>query len=612
MTIRYTWPRYLRELLPFAVPVKRTIFAVVLFTLISVCLDLLDPIIYKHVLNDLSGVFVHQTISDSATVTKKELRERTTIPHSHTQIQPRTVTQAFRTLILASVLMFIINVLSYFFYLLSDYWSARYSSLIEQDFIGRLFRHVLTFRLDFFGKNTTASLAKKIDQTDQVGPAISSIVERVSTEAFKLVGASAIMFYHSTTLATVSLVTIPFYILISIRMARRLEGQSEEYLEKWDDVATKLQDHLIHIKTVKTSGAENRVVKKFTDSLRGALTQYLARSKQENTYEFFQNLCINGGRLIILITGSYGVYNHRMTPGEIVMFVALLDQMYDPINALTSNLVNLQVEKVSITRGLSLFHVRGEPEGGEDREIVHPTVEFQHVNFGYKKERIVLEDLSFSLPAFTYSALVGPSGSGKSTIIDLIQRFYSPQSGNIFIGETEIRKLSLPGLRSQIGVVAADGAVFRGTLRENILYKRGEASDEEVQRTVDEAGLRRAVDRLPAGLESEVGDQGLGLSLGERQRLQFARMLIARPRLILLDEATANLDYETENEIRNILRKLRKTATILVVGHRFSMVEDASNVLVLDGGRIQASGTIEEVKEKNEWFRNLALRTKKN
>ena len=603
---RYTWVRFTKELLPFALPYRKTIFVVITFTLLSVGLDLLEPIVYKNVVNDLSGVFVHKTISDSKTSSREELRKKTLEKHKHNEVAPRTKDQAFHTLILAAIALFLINTTSYIFYLMADYYSAKYASGIEQTFVEKLFRHVLGFRLQFFNKNTTASLAKRIDQTDQVGPAVTSILEGISTEVFQLIGASGIMFYHNVKLAAVSLITLPFYLFISSRMAKKLEGNSEEYLVKWDDVSTKLQDNLNHVKTVKSSGAESRVVEKFKKSLDGALAQYLSRSKSEGYFIFLQNLCIDAGRLLVLIYGSYEVLNQSMTPGEVVMFVSLLDQMYDPVDALTSNLVNLQVEKVSIVRGLSLFHKRGEGHSGTDRPILNPDLEFQDVSFSYVKGKPVLKNLNLKLVPCAYNVIVGPSGSGKSTILDLVLGFYKPDSGMVLIDNTTSTTFSPQFLRSQIGLVAADGAVFRGSLRDNILFKNPNATDQEIAAVIKESGLFRAVERLDEGIMTEIGDQGIGLSLGERQRLQFARMLISHPRILLLDEATANLDYHTESELKKMLQKLKRTTTILVVAHRYSMVEDADKVFVLEDGHIKSQGTINEVVVNNEWFRKMA------
>lgn len=604
--IKYSWKRYLKELVPFVVPYRMTIVVVLLFTFISVGLDLLEPIIYKRVLNDLSGVYVHKTIKENSQVSSEELLTRTRNKHERGHVQPRTIEQAFKTLVIASITLFMINIVSHIFDLLSNFYSAKYANNIEQDFMERAFEHVLKLRLSFFAKNTSASLAKKIDQTDQIGSGVQTLVEGISSEVFKLVGASSIMFFHHPRLAAASLITLPMYLFVSKKMATKLEGTSQEYLETWDAVSTNLQDNLNHVKTVKTSGAESRVAKKFKQTLEMALGQYLSRTKIEDTYIFFQNACIHAGRLIVLIYGSYQVIEHQLTPGDVVMFVALLDQMYEPIDELTSHAVNIQLEKVSIVRGLSLFHSGREEKKGSEFKIITPSIEFSNVSFSYKKNHEVLHGINFKIMPNSYNVLVGTSGSGKSTILDLLLNFYSTDSGEILIDNHDVKKMDSSSLRSQVGLVATDGAIFRGTVKENLLFKNPDATENEITEAIKTSGLEKTIERLPDGIETEVGDMGIGLSVGERQRLQLARMLISKPRIVLLDEATANLDYATETDIKKMLISLSSSSTIFVVAHRYSMVEGAQHVIVLNNGNIETQGTIEEVLKHNEWFKGMA------
>ena len=604
--IKYSWKKYIRELFPFVFPYRFTIATVLLFTFVSVSLDLLEPIIYKKVLNDLSGVYVHKTYKENINVSAEDLLSMTKIKHERGKVRPRTTDQAFETLVIAALMLFVINIISHIFDLMADYYSAKYANRIEQDFIEKAFGHVLRLKLQFFSKHTAASLAKRIDQTDQIGSGVQTLVEGLSREIFKLIGATSIMFFHHPKLAIASLITLPTYLFVSRRMAVKLEGTSQEYLETWDDVSTNLQDNLNHVKTVKTSGAESRVVQKFKQTLEKALGQYLSRSKIEDTYIFFQNSCIHAGRLIVLIYGSYQVVEHQLTPGDVVMFVSLLDQMYEPIDELTSHAVNIQIEKISIARGLSLFHSGREEKKGIEFQIKDASVEFSDVRFSYKKNQEILHGINFKLKPNSYNVLVGTSGSGKSTILDLLLNFYSVDSGSILIDNKEVKEMDTSFLRSQIGLVATDGAIFRGSVKDNLLFKNPDASESEISEAILCSGLEKTIKRLPEGLETEIGDMGIGLSVGERQRLQFARMLISKPKIILLDEATANLDYSTEGDIKALLLKMAGKTTVLVVAHRFSMVEGAEHVIVLNNGNITSQGSLEEVIQSNAWFRGMA------
>jgi ABC-type multidrug transport system fused ATPase/permease subunit len=228
------------------------------------------------------------------------------------------------------------------------------------------------------------------------------------------------------------------------------------------------------------------------------------------------------------------------------------------------------------------------------------------VHFSYVPGREVLCGLSLTIKPGQVVGLVGPSGAGKTTTADLLLRLYEPESGAILIDGQKLSELKAATVRREIGVVAADGAVFRGTLADNIRYRRIEAPDEEVRAAALAAGLGPALDRLPEGVQSKVGEDGMGLSVGERQRLQLARVLAANPRFMVLDEATANLDYATELEVKRALATLRKDRTTIVIAHRFSMVKDADYVYVLESGRVKEAGTPNELIRAGGWFAGFA------
>jgi ABC-type multidrug transport system fused ATPase/permease subunit len=214
--------------------------------------------------------------------------------------------------------------------------------------------------------------------------------------------------------------------------------------------------------------------------------------------------------------------------------------------------------------------------------------------------------VTFTLEPGTVTALVGLSGAGKTTLVDLLLRLYEPGAGSITIDDQPLAGLDPAAVRRAVSVVAADGAVFRGTLADNIRYRRPQATEGEVRAAAQAAGLGRTLERLPQGLETEVGELGVGLSVGERQRLQLARVLVAEPRILILDEATANLDYATESEVKQALARLRHGRTILVISHRYSMVQGADRVLVLEAGRISEAGTPCELIASGGWFAQLA------
>jgi ATP-binding cassette, subfamily B, bacterial len=304
--------------------------------------------------------------------------------------------------------------------------------------------------------------------------------------------------------------------------------------------------------------------------------------------------------------GGYLTLENKLTPGDVVMFVAYLDRIYGPIDTLASLWVELQQNVASISRAFRLLDSGEEEKTGKELVISEGRIVFQNVHFGYTPEREVLKGISFTLAPDKATAIVGTSGAGKTTTVDLLMKLYEPSGGHILIDGQDLSGLDASSVRSQIGMVSTDGAIFRGTLADNIRYKRPDATGEEVQAAALAAGMQATLQRLPEGLQTIVGESGIGLSVGERQRIQIARVLVARPRILILDEATANLDFATEAEVKKTLEGIRRSNTVIIIAHRFSMVRDADHVIVLSDGAILEEGSPAELLAKGGWFADFA------
>jgi ABC-type multidrug transport system fused ATPase/permease subunit len=603
---------------------------------------LVEPLIYRVAVNDVAGLFVDKAQrepvevepevveSEAAFEPEFELatyqshlpaptprhRAETRVerqhhlryqqPHRRGHVAPRTPTQTLNTFIWAVALMFGLSVFSYLIWLIGDNLSAKLGSQIETRFIQSVFGHVLRLPLGFFGKRASGALAKQIDQSDQVSPIVNAFTQTIVPQTMTIVGAFIIMLTQNWQMTLIALATLPLYFLIAWRSAKRLEKGLESYYSQWEEVSGRIQDSLSAIKTVKLSGAESREIAKFKEISEEAYKAYIQRNRLSNRYEFWEHAITRLGNALVLGVGGYFALKHELTPGDVVMFVSYVSMLYDPIDALTALAIELQQNGIALRRALRLTKEEVEPQTGEPLKPGGGEIEFKNVHFGYLPSQEVLRGLSLRIQAGQVVALVGPSGAGKTTTTDLLMRLYEPKSGAVFIDGQSLSALQAASVRRDIGVVAADGAVFRGTLADNIRYKRPEASNKQIQIAALAAGLGNALNRLPQGLQTRVGEGGIGLSVGERQRLQMARVLAANPRIMVLDEATANLDYATEVEVKDALAKLRKGRTTIVIAHRFSMVKDADYVYVLDAGQVIEEGTPEELMSKPGWFADFA------
>jgi ABC-type multidrug transport system fused ATPase/permease subunit len=625
------------------VPKKKQFLVVVLISLLSTGVSLIEPLIYREAINDIAGIFVKQAKDDTrkelgvdeegepivstqdqnqeadslqvatdsvsvktAASSNNPVKKRIKHPHSKNKVSGRTPLEALTTLMWAVALLFVASVIGYALRRLGDNMNVRLSCGIEQGFIQSTFNHVLNLPLGFFAKRSSGALSKQINQQEEVSGIVNGFSQQILPELISLSGIVVIMFWQNVTLTLVSLAIIPLYLFIAVRSANKLESGLARYYEQWEEVSARIQDALGGIKTVKLSGAESREVARFKKAADGAYTDYINRSRLAHRYIFWENVLTRISSTLVLGYGGYLTLENRLTPGDVVMFVAYLDRLYEPIDALSSLWVELQQNVVSVTRAFKLIDNNTEEKKGRELTITRGQVEFKNVRFSYAPEREILKGISFNISPGKITAIVGTSGAGKTTTIDLMMKLFEVNGGEILIDGVDIADCDSSSVRSQIGIVNADGTIFRGTLADNIRYKRPDANDSDVMNAALAAGMEGTLQRMPDGLQTIVGESGIGLSVGERQRIQIARVLVSNPRILVLDEATANLDFATEAEVKKTVNQIRKEHTVIVIAHRYSMVRDADYVLVFSGGTVMEEGTPEELIAKGGWFYNFA------
>lgn len=619
-------------------PVRKQFALIVFVSLLATGVNLIEPLIYREAINDIAGLFVKNAKDETrkefentydlsdADSTSTSPQDSTALsdpdnpdqspldidiqpkknPHRQGHVAQRTPQQAMQTLIWAVSILFLVGISGHLLHLVGDNLNVRLACSIEQNFIQNTFAHVLKLPLGFFGKRSSAALSKQINQSEEVSGVVNGFSQQILPEVISLTGILVIMFFQNVTLTLIAVSVIPFYVYISMRSANKLESDLAKYYEQWEELSARIQDALGGIKTVKLSGSEKREVAALKELADKAYNDYVNRSKRSNQYVFWESMLTRIASTLVLGYGGYLTLQNKLTPGDVVMFVVYLERLYDPIDALSSLWVELQQNAASMARAFRLISNQAEERQGDELKINKGEIEFRNVHFSYTPEREALRGISVKFQPGKITAVVGTSGAGKTTLVDLILKLYEPNSGEIIIDGQNISTRDASSVRSQIGMVTADGAIFRGTLADNIRYKRLDAEESEVKTAALAAGMESTLQRLPDGLQTPVGENGIGLSVGERQRIQIARILASRPRILILDEATANLDYATEAEIKRTIQEIRKENTVIIIAHRFSMVEDADEVIVLSAGEIIEQGTPKELVAKGGWFSAFA------
>ncbi len=484
-----------------------------------------------------------------------------------------------------------------------------------QQIAGRTFRHLHALSLRFHLERRTGGLQRLIDRgTKGIDSLLSWTLFSIAPTILELLMVASIMaIYFDWSYAGVTLVTVALYGWFTIWITnwrvkyRRLMNDSDT------EANTKAVDSLLNFETVKYFNNEAHEADRFDK----AMQRYAAASVKTQTSLSILNAgqaaIIAVGMVIVMIMAAFDIAAGKVTIGGLVMLNAFLIQLYVPLNLLGT--VYREIQQALIDMEKMFDHLRLNPEivdrpGANDLAVAGGEVRFENVVFSYDPDRVILHGISFTVTAGKTVAVVGPSGAGKSTISRILYRFYEVQSGRVTIDGQDIRDVTQKSLRRAIGIVPQDTVLFNDTIKYNIRYGRIGASDEEVKEAARLAQIDPFIKAAPQGYEAMVGERGLKLSGGEKQRVAIARTILKNPPILLLDEATSALDTHTEREIQQALKEVSKNRTTLVIAHRLSTVVDADEILVLDAGRIVERGTHAQLLVKSGAYARMWNRQK--
>ena len=519
-----------------------------------------------------------------------------------------------RLLVQLLVMAFVTLTASQVISVLESYINAWISQRIIFDMKNQMYDHLQHMPHAFFTSEKQGDIITRMN-TDISGVStvisgtLSSIVSNVATVVTTLVA----LFTMSWKLAIVGIVVIPLLILPTKSVGRRRYQLLTDSQAKNDEMNQLINETLSVSGSllVKLFTRERREYERFV-AVNEEVTQLALREQNSGRgFRVVMGMFTQLGPLLIYFAGGYLIISHAdlgLTVGTITATVSLINRLYRPVESLLNIHVDFTRSLALFTRIFEYFDMPNpiqSPENGKKPDVTDADIVYEHVRFSYDPEKPLLTDIDFTVPGGKMYAIVGPSGSGKSTVVNLIPRLYDVLGGHVRVAGVDVRDFDLSYLRSQIGVVTQDSYLFNGTIRENLLYAREDATQEELDAACYIANLSDFIASQPEGYETVVGNRGLKLSGGEKQRLSIARVILKDPKILILDEATSALDSITENAIQEALEALMEGRTSIVIAHRLSTILKADRILVVKDGVIAESGTHEELLEKGGTYREL-------
>ncbi|WP_313636971.1 ABC transporter ATP-binding protein [Paenibacillus sp.] len=492
-------------------------------------------------------------------------------------------------------------------------YRIKYTNIIGQrviyDLRSDLFKHIQKLSFNFFDKRPAGSVLVRVtNDINSLQDLFTNGVVNLMIDCVQLLGITIILLLINWKLGLAVMVTVPIMFFISTKLRQKIRIAWQDVRMKNSRINSHLNESIQGIRVTQAYTQERENMNYFDVMNTDSKKSWNKASAMNQAFGPMIEITGGFGTMILFWLGAYLIQSGELTVGLLVAFSSYVSNFWDPINRLGQMYNQLLVAMASSER---IFEYLDEQPAVQDNPGAKPLgtirgdINFNKVVFEYEKGRAALKGIDLDVKAGQSIALVGHTGSGKSTIINLIGRFYDIKSGRITIDGEDIREVTLDSLRRQIGIVLQDTFIFSGTIRDNIRFGRLDATDEEVENAAKAVDAHDFIKKLPGGYETEVEERGSALSMGQRQLLSFARALLANPRILILDEATASIDTETELKIQEALKILLQGRTSFIVAHRLSTIRHADKIVVLDHGEIKEEGTHRELTSREGVYNGL-------
>lgn len=489
------------------------------------------------------------------------------------------------------------------------YFGHKLGINIETDMRSQLFTHVQKMSFRFFDQKKTGKLVSRMtNDLMDIGEIAHHGPEDLFIAMMTLTGAFALMLSINWQLAVLTFLIVPFLIGLSVYFTKKMSIAFDHMFSSIGQFHARVENNVSGIRVVKAFGNETHEVDRFIEHNEQFKQTKLTTYKMMALHASISHLLMKGVTIFGLVCGTWFVMQKNMTYGEFISFVLLSGIFLGPIQQINSVIETYPKGVASFKRFVKLLDQA--PDEKDVPDAIHVDglkgeITFHDVSFGYEKDNLILEHINLEIKQGETVAIVGPSGAGKSTLCSLLPRFYEWQSGTITIDGIDSRQMKLSSLRQQIGIVQQDVYLFNGSIRENILYGKLDATEDEIWQAVSKAELKELVESLPEGLETMIGERGVKLSGGQKQRVSIARIFLKNPPILILDEATSSLDTETEASIQRSLEELSEGRTTLVIAHRLATIQHADRIVVVTKGGIAEQGNHKTLLTQNGLYKRL-------
>ena len=511
--------------------------------------------------------------------------------------------------ILKAGILFLLLLFSGFFLNLADTWLLQ---KMGQQIVYKLreetFTHIHSLSLSFFNTTPVGKLVTRVsNDTEAVNELFSTILVKLFKNVVKIIGYAVVMLSINVKMAGISFLLLPLVAILTF-VFRHLSRKAYQITRnKITELNTFLSEHISGMKLIQIFAREKEKYSEFEGK---SMELYRANFREIMTFAIFRPsiyLVSVIAMILVIRTGSLSVLNGSLSLGTLFVFITYISSFFEPIQELSEQLGTLQSSIASAEKIFSVLDVKPEIVSPADPTPVNilGEIEFRHVWFAYEEENYILKDVSFVIQPGEKAAFVGATGAGKSTILNLIGRYFDIQKGQILIDGIDIHEIDLDVLRGAIGQVQQDVFIFTGDIKSNISLNNEAISPDDVRRAAEIVNADPFIQKLPHGYDEPVTERGSTLSAGQRQLLSFARTLAYDPKILVLDEATANIDTETETLITQALARLMDGRTTIMVAHRLSTIQHADKIIVMHHGEIKESGTHQELLAKDGLYKKL-------